>query len=143
MEKEVLITIKSSQTMVGEPEAAQPAELISQGCYEYSDEQQRFAYMESELTGLEGTKTAFTVSPDEVVMDRTGAVTSRMVFRRGKKHHFMYETPYGTLALGMDTHVLEAELGAQGGSMRIEYDLDFENAMLSRNKIHITIREKS
>lgn len=143
MEKEVLITIKSSQTVVGEPEATEPAELISQGVYEYSGEQQRFAYMESELTGLEGTQTAFTVTPGEVLMDRTGSVTSRMVFCKGKKHHFMYETPYGTLALGMNTHVLEKELGAHGGSMRIEYDLDFENAMLSRNKIHITIREKS
>lgn len=143
MEKEVLITIKSSQTVVGEPEAAEPAELISQGLYEYTPNQQRFAYMESELTGLEGTRTAFTITPEEVTMDRTGSVTSRMVFHKGKKHHFMYETPYGTLALGMDTHVLETELGESGGSMRIEYDLDFENAMLSRNKIHITIREKS
>lgn len=138
MERDVLITIKSSQSLEGE--VAEPAELISLGTYSCSGDVQRFSYMESELTGLEGTRTAFEVRPDEVVMTRTGSVTSRMVYRKGKKHHFMYDTPYGTLNLGLNTHLIESELDEAGGSLRIEYDLDFENALLSHNKFSITIK---
>lgn len=141
MEKNVLITIQSSQSVDGE-EAA-PAELISSGVYQYSPEQQSLSYMESQLTGLEGTRTHFLVSEGEVVMSRTGTVTSRMVFHRGQKHHFLYETPYGTLSMGLDTHLIETDLNESGGSMRVEYDLSFENALISRNKIHINIKETS
>ena len=76
-------------------------------------------------------------------MNRSGTVTSRMVFRRGKKHHFLYGTPYGTLAMGISTRSIDLDLGEEGGSMALAYDLDFENALLSRNEINITIKEKS
>ena len=49
--------------------------------------------MESELTGMEGTKTSFIFSPEEVVLSREGTLTSRMVFREGKKSTFLYDTP--------------------------------------------------
>lgn len=141
MEKEVLITIVSSQSVDGEQ--AEPTEFISRGLYSHSPEEALLSYMESELTGLEGTKTEFSVKPDMVVMSRTGTVTSRMVFCPGQKHHFLYETPYGTVTMGMDTHLLRTELNPAGGSMDIEYDLSFESALISRNKINITIKEKS
>lgn len=141
MEKEVIITIQSSQSVDGEP--AQPAELISLGSYSYEPGRIRLSYMESELTGLEGTRTEFSVGEDEIVMDRSGTVTSRMVFNRRQKHHFLYETPYGTLSMGLDTHRIEIGLGETGGSMGIEYDLSFENVLISRNKIFVTVKEKS
>lgn len=141
MEKEVLISIKSIQSIAGE--TAEPTELITKGSYACRGGLKKFSYMESELTGLEGTKTEFLIRPDEVVMNRTGTVTSRMVFQMGKKHHFLYGTPYGTLAMGISTRSIDAELGEHGGSMALAYDLDFENAHLSRNEINITIKEKS
>lgn len=141
MEKEVLISIKSSQSIAGE--AAEPTELITSGRYACRGGLKKFSYMESAITGLDGTKTEFLIRPDEVVMNRSGTVTSRMVFQRGKKHHFLYGTPYGTLAMGISTRSIDTELTETGGSMALAYDLDFENALLSRNEISITIKEKS
>ncbi len=141
MEKEVLINIKSTQSMVGEE--AEPTELITLGSYACRGSLRKFTYMETELTGLKGTKTEFLIRPDEVVMNRTGTVTSRMVFREGKKHQFLYGTPYGTLAMGISTSFIDAALNEHGGSLEMAYDLDFENALLSRNQISITIKEKS
>lgn len=141
MEKDVLISIKSIQSIAGEE--AEPTELITAGRYACRGGLKKFSYMESELTGLDGTKTEFLIRPEEVVMNRTGTVTSRMVFQMGKKHHFLYGTPYGTLAMGISTRSIDSELGEHGGSMELRYDLDFENALLSRNSINITIKEKS
>lgn len=141
MEKDVIISIKSIQSVAGE--AAEPTELITSGRYACRGGLKKFSYMETALTGLEGTKTEFLIRPDEVVMNRSGTVTSHMVFRRGQKHQFLYGTPYGTLAMGINTRSIAAQLGESGGSMDLSYDLDFENALLSRNQISITIKEKA
>lgn len=141
MDKEVLITINSTQNIDGTE--SEGSELITRGTYSFSDGEIRFSYMESELTGMEGTRTDFLIRPAEVVMSRAGAVTARMVFRRGQKHHFLYETQYGTLTMGLDTHRIQTSLDEHGGSMEIEYDLDFERALVSRNKFRINVREQA
>ena len=141
MEKEVLISIKSSQSMGGEE--AEPTELITLGNYACRGGLKKFSYMESAITGLEGTKTEFLIRSEEVVMNRTGSITGRMVFNLGKKHSFLYGTPYGTLALGINTNSIDVRLDERGGSVELAYDLDFENALLSRNRISITIKEKT
>ncbi len=139
MEKNVLITIESSQSLDGEVSAS--PELVTQGTYSVGEDGIRLSYRESKLTGMEGTLTAFTVTPGEVVLSREGSVNSRMVFRKGERHTFYYETKFGGLTLGLDTHRIEHSLGEHGGDMEIEYDLNFEAAFFSRNKFKINVRE--
>ena len=141
MNKEVLITIKSQQSLPGgEPEEG--AELITRGTYQYGKNGIRFSYMESELTGLSGTKTVFLIKPDEVVLSRKGTVNSQMVFRPGESSDFLYRTEFGFLQMGLDTKRLECSLDEHGGSMEIDYDLDFERSFLSRNTFRVDVREQ-
>lgn len=140
MNKDVMITIKSRQNIgSGESEGT---ELITQGTYDFSTDAIRFSYMESELTGLDGTKTVFLIKPDEVVLSRRGSVNSQMVFHRGEHCDFFYNTEYGMLTLGLDTRSIAHTLGEHGGDMEIEYDLDFERSFISRNKFEINVRER-
>ena len=140
MSKEVLITIKSSQRLAsGESDGV---ELITDGTYNYGTDGIRFSYMESELTGLDGTKTVFHIKPDEVVLSRKGTVNSQMVFRPGESSDFLYRTEFGFLQMGLDTKRLECSLDEHGGSMEIEYDLDFERSFFSRNTFRIDVKEQ-
>ena len=136
--RDVLITIKSFQSLSGQKEGT---ELITAGKYGVDEEGIHLSYEESALTGLQGTETAFLVKPDEVVMSRRGTVTSQMIFHKGQKHHFAYETPYGTLTMGLDTHKVCHALDESGGDMEIEYDLDFDRAVVSRNRFKINVRD--
>lgn len=138
--KDVLITIKSTQDMDGAESGG--TELITSGTYSYAPGRILFSYMESELTGLEGTRTDFTVRPDEVVLSRAGAVNSKMVFRQGKKQRFLYNTKYGGVTLGLNTRRLDCSLDEHGGDMEIEYELAYEQSFLTRNKFKINVREK-
>lgn len=138
--KEVLITIKSVQNMDGVE--SDGAELITQGSYDYAADGVRISYMESELTGLEGTKTAFLITPEQVVLSRRGAVNAQMIFRRGKRCSFKYNTAYGALNMCLDTRRLEWNMDEHGGDMEIEYDINFDKSFLSRNKFKINVREK-
>lgn len=136
--RNVLITIQSFQSLSGQKDGA---ELITAGKYGVDEEGIHLSYEESELTGLQGTVTAFLVKPDEVVMSRRGTITSQMIFHKGQKQHFAYETPYGTMTMGLDTHKVIHALDERGGDMEIEYDLDFDRAVVSRNRFKINVRE--
>ena len=71
-----------------------------------SQEEEGFAlvYPESELTGLEGTLTTFRIAPDRITLLREGTINSEMIFEEGQKHFSLYETPFGGLMLGVNTH---------------------------------------
>lgn len=140
MEKEVVITIKSCQQLGGEERDG--AELITRGTYRFKGGTARLCYDESELTGMDGTHTQFDVKPGEVVLSRRGAVDSRMVFQPGQRSDFFYRTEYGMLTLGLDTRRIDCSLDEHGGDMRIDYDLDFEHSLMSRNQFIINVKEK-
>lgn len=141
MEKKVIITVSGSQSLdQGEQE---DVELMTEGMYEYEGGATRFAYEESEITGMEGTTTRFLCSPTEVVISRTGAVTSKMVFVEGRQNVFLYETPYGSATLGVDTHKITNKLGEHGGELNIDYTLHVDRMLVSRNRFLVKIKEQA
>ncbi len=99
------------------------------------------SYMESEMTGFEGTQTTFYVDESSVVMERSGAVSSRMIFEEGRKHHFVYDTPYGAMTMGVETRNIENNLGDNGGLLLIDYAIDMNNSALSQNSFKISVKE--
>jgi uncharacterized beta-barrel protein YwiB (DUF1934 family) len=137
--KDVIISITGIQH--GEGGQKNTIELVTDGEYSFSNGESAFSYMESELTGLEGTRTSFIVGPMGVIMNREGNMNTRMVFEEGKKHHFLYDTPYGSATMGVNTHKITAQMGEHGGEMEIDYVIDFENAVVGRNKFIINVRE--
>ena len=138
--KDVLITIHSIQNIDGQD--CDGPEFITQGTYEYAPDGARFSYMESALTGLDGTRTDFHIKPEEVILSRRGTVNARMVFRRGEKQKFRYQTDFGALNMGLNTHRLVSSMGEHGGDVEIEYDLNFNQSFLSRNRFILNVREK-
>ena len=132
-----LITILSTQSMAGNRDGV---ELVTEGNYSVDNDGVHLSYMESELTGLAGTKTDIMVKADEVIMSRRGAVTTDMVFQKGRRHHFAYQTAIGTLTMGLATHRVNSDMGEKGGNMEIVYDINFDRALCSRNMFRINVR---
>jgi len=137
--KDVIISIRGLQGFTDTDE--DDIELVTEGRYSFRDGVADFEYMESELTGLEGTRTEFTAGPDGVTMTRDGKVSMQLVFREGQKHYCIYDTPYGALTMSIDTRSILSKLGSAGGRLEIKYLIDMENAMISRNSFSINIRE--
>jgi uncharacterized beta-barrel protein YwiB (DUF1934 family) len=59
--KDVIISITGTQNFSQDPTDA--VELVTEGKYKYSNGRGELTYMESELTGMDGTKTSFIFSP--------------------------------------------------------------------------------
>lgn len=139
MTKDVLIAIKGMQELDGLPNEGD--ELVTPGTYSLEGDVARFSYMESELTGMEGTKTTFEVRPSNVVLRREGTVNTEMVFEQGKKHFFMYETPFGAFTMGVSTNSIRSKMNDNGGDLEIRCIVDMENSIISRNVFRISVSE--
>ena len=138
--KDVVIYIRS---LYGYDENEEEAiDFSTDGLYTYDGGTACLTYLETDVTGMEGTRTSVMVMPDKVVVDRDGTVTSRMVFRPGEKHAFLYDTPVGSATMHMDTRGLSSRFNEHGGHMEIDYVMDMEHAFASRNRFHLTVKEQ-
>lgn len=141
VEKEVILFIRGEQRFDGvDPDQT---ELISEGVMTVGDDGViRLAYQESELTGMEGTTTAFTIDGDTVSLTRTGTVNSQMVFQTGRPHSSLYDTPWGTLTVDIVTSQLAHRLTERGGILDIRFSISVEHQATGTNHIHVRVREK-
>ncbi|MBD9068682.1 MAG: DUF1934 domain-containing protein, partial [Butyricicoccus sp.] len=93
MKKDVWLTIRSRQHFAGCDEERvnleTAATLYERGGKYY------IAYEESELTGLEGTKTTVKLDGKTVTLIRTGTFPSHMLFSEDERHIGLYQTPIG------------------------------------------------
>ena len=139
-ENNVIISIKGTQSY--EQQEDDVIELVTEGRLEREDEGHfTLSYQESEVTGLEGTLTTFQIEPERITLMRLGGVNSEMVFELGRRHLSMYDTPYGALAMGVNTRELSAALAGEGGQIRIVYDIEVDHALAGRNTFDIQIRQ--
>ena len=139
--KDVVISINSSFSFDEGEE--QRMEFTTDGHYFYEDQVGCLSYEESPVTGLEGTRTSLFVMPDQVVVDREGTVTSRMIFKEGLKSAFQYATPFGSANMGINTRRIRGSMDSNGGSVEIDYVVDMEHVVASRNTFEITVTEIS
>ena len=139
MEKNVVISIKGTQKYEDTPPDV--IELVTEGRLTRDEGGYTLTYQESEVTGLEGTLTTILVDGEQVTLMRAGEINAQMVFQEGRRHLSMYNTPYGAMAIGVNTRHLLADLNDQGGDIEIDYAIEVDHAIAGRNIFQIKVRE--
>ena len=139
MTDNVIISIKGSQyngeNGPEEMELVTPGSLIRDGQGRYT-----ISYEESELTGLEGTTTVLRIEGGRVTLLREGSVNSQMVFEEGRRHLSMYETPYGSLSVGINTKRMKNTVGENGGDLEIDYAVEIDNLLAGQNLFRMSVK---
>lgn len=136
----VIISIRGKQTFQGAPD--EPVELITEGLLRREGEGYALSYQESEVTGMAGTLTTFQIEPQRITLLRVGQYNSEMVFQAGRRHLSLYETPYGSLSMGIDTRRLRAALSEKGGSIEIDYNIEIDHQLAGSHAFRIRVRQK-
>ena len=116
-------------------------ELMTEGTLEQTEDGFLLSYQETELTGMEGTLTTFRIAPDRITLLREGTINSEMIFEEGQKHFSLYETPFGGLMLGVNTHRAKARIGEGGGSLSIRYALEADSQLIGENAFESQVTE--
>ncbi len=140
MMNDVVISIRTVHSCDTEEEDY--LDFTTDGLYTYDGEVGCLSYLETEVTGMEGTRTSVIVMPDQVVVDRDGMITSRMIFREGDKTSFLYNTPYGTATMNISTRRILRDLDEHGGQVEIDYVVDMEHTIVTKNKFRLDITEQ-
>ena len=133
------ISITGTQRMEGvEPETLG---LVTEGSYCYEPGLAIVSYVESEMTGLEGVVTSFTVEDGRTVtLRRTGKLNAEMRFVRGQTHDSLYDMGFGAMMISVVTEDMTILLNEHGGVLDLEYRVEVEHALCSRNHYHIEIQ---
>ena len=127
-------------SVAGDP--PERTELSTEGTVQVRDGKYLLCYDEGELLGEEKTRTTLQiVSPERVVILRTGATRSRLVVEKGKTVSCRYGTPYGELTLEIVGEEVTAECTETGGKLHLAYRIDTAGKPLSHTDVKITFRE--
>jgi uncharacterized beta-barrel protein YwiB (DUF1934 family) len=136
MKKKAIITVVSKQT--GSDESA--IEVVTPGEF-YKEDNSYFAiYDETELSGMEGTKTTLKISHDNFLLTRVGTTNAEMRFKKGTNEISMYDTPYGMLEIKLETKDLKVVLDDKGGEVEIDYNLAISGQEPQKTILKVNIK---
>ena len=129
MKKNVLLSISSTQQFEDcEPEHI---DLVTEAVLYERNGKYYITYEESELTGLAGTRTMVKAAPSHPVVKCT--YPSELLFAEGQRHVGLYQTEGGALTISTRTRRLENKIGADGGTLAIDYIIEVDNSMVGHH----------
>lgn len=141
MKKDVIITIRGLQSF--EDAGDDSIELVTSGRYYEKGGSYYVSYKESELTGLGDTTTTVKIEENKVTVMRFGELETHMIFEEGQKHISYYDMGFGALTVGVSTRSIDKSLNDAGGSMKIDYAMEINNAVAGESALLMDIREAS
>lgn len=134
-----MINMKSIQSVYDEKTET---ELTTKGRFRIENDTFYISYEDSEATGFEGSVTEISVKESGYAsIIRSGSTNSDLIIEIGKKHHCRYETPYGSMNVGIYTHSIKNELSENGGNLYMKYTIDIDTSYISDNEIILSIKK--
>ena len=138
MKNNVVLSIRGTQTYMGqEPDVI---ELVTEGEMTQRDGGWDLRYEESDLTGMRGVTTAFTVEDKKLTLTRSGKLNSQMIFQEGIRHESLYQMEFGALMLCVCARKIKAELSDDGGTIDLSYGIEIEQTEAAVIDYHLEIK---
>lgn len=79
--------------------------------------------------------------PKSIIIAREGRQSAKLKLEEGEHHVCTYGTEFGALRLGVFTHKINCNMSQNGCSIQLEYSLDTNDVILSKNKVIINVKE--
>ena len=140
MNKDVLIHVRGLQMMETD-DAQEPIEIVVPGQYYFRNGSHYLRYEEMLDDTAETTVNYIKMSPNGVEVRKQGQVNVHMVFEEGKKNKTFYNTPYGTLQMGISATGLEPKESEDGIQMKVDYALDMNEEHVA--DCYLTVQAQS
>lgn len=145
MTKDVLVSISGLQFDMTQNDPSE-VEVISVGQYYFKNKKHFVQYDEIlvESSSIEDsiTKSTVKISDKQVDVLKRGSSNVHMVFEIGKKNMTYYNTPFGTMLMGIYTNQIKTEELDDKIVTKIDYTLEVNYVHVSDCKIVITVKSK-
>ncbi len=142
MKKDVWVAINSKQLFM-DWEDAEEIDLVTAATLYEKDGKYFISYEESELTGLEGTRTMVKLDGKTVTLTRTGSFPSHMFFSEAERHVGLYQGPQG-MELTITTHTSKVKnnMGKDGGALVLDYTTEIMGALMGEHHLELVVKLK-
>lgn len=140
MTKQVLLTISGLQMMDGETN--EPVEIVTAGDYYFRNGKHYVLYDEV----IEGTsghiQNTVKIGPESLEVMKKGLSNVHMVFEKNKKNLACYDTPLGSMMVGIQTGHVEVQETEDNIDIQVKYALDINDEFLADCHIRMNIKSK-
>lgn len=120
-DNEYKIVVKNTQTIDNETDTI---EEIAYGNYREKNGKQYILY-KTKHDGDE-ISSMIKISDDEILIKRSGAINSSIVYKVDEKRRFMYHLPYGSVEMEIETERIISKLDQDGGTIELVYALSVQ-----------------
>ena len=140
MTRDIILTIAGLHTADGEQDA--PIETLTPAQYFYKNGKHYVTYDEV-IEGLEGSlKSTLKFTEEYVELIRNGAASTRMIFQPGHEKMMIYQTPMGPLSISLYTEEIDARIGEERITLKIDYSIKTDGAVVSESTVFIDLCPK-
>lgn len=136
MEKKAIISVISNANI----EDDDMIEVVSPGSFEKIEDGFKATYEETEISGMEGTTTILTIKENQVILEREGTTSTKMIFKEDEDSIVLYNTPYGMLEIAISTNNLDVKIDEDGGKLDIEYEMSVYGQPPFNTKLSLSIK---
>ena len=140
MNKDVLIHVRGLQLMETDDEQ-EPIEIVVPGQYYFRNGSHYLRYEEMLDDSAQTTVNYIKMSSEGVEIRKQGQVNVHIVFEQGKKNKTFYNTPYGTLQMGIAATGLELKESEDDIQMKVDYALDMNEEHVA--DCYLTVQAQS
>ena len=143
MKEKVFIKVKGLQLMNEDNEEEEDIiEVINVGRYKVENGSEYVKYDEVyEDTESKSTNT-IKISDKCVEITKKGVVTAHMSFVKGEKTMTFYDTPYGSIYIGIFTSDIQLERDEYNINVAIDYSIDMNYEKVADSHVEIEISSK-
>lgn len=138
MKKERFIKITDIQTDVESGES-ESVEITTRGTFRGTSDDYVLNFDEIFAEDMRSHTVLSAKNGSCVSILRTGDVITELQLELGKRHVCLYSTPYGDMNIGIYTRGIDNRMTPDGGTLSLEYTVDYNGALTTRKQMLIEV----
>ena len=142
MTKNVLLSISGLQFVSKDDEDAEPIEVITAGDY-YKKNGKHYVMYDEVTEGFTGnTRNIIKLTDGSLDITKKGISNVHMVFEKNKKNISSYNTPFGSILIGIDATSVDIAESEDNIDVKVKYNLEVNYEHIADSKIEIRVMAK-
>ena len=137
MTKDVLISISGLQFAEGEN--SEPVEVITSGSYYKKNGKHYILYDEVAEDTAGTTKNIIKLGDEVLDITKRGETNVHMMFEKNKKNMSYYNTPFGSLLVGINAKNVRVNETEEAIDIQVDYDLEVNYEHMAKCTINMNI----
>lgn len=132
---DVIVKVRGEQTGADGEKVAM--ELVAEG-HHYRKGLTHYVVYDDNVTD-EATSTILKISPQFMVLTRSGGITQEQHFQKNVISRTEYATPFGSMELAVKTDQIDIVYGTVSGEINVSYEMAVNGEWMSDNALHIEV----